>query len=196
MDGQSRDAAPLQNFRDAHRVDGVGVPTDSNFCSHGQRRDCLHYRFGHAAECGTIFQESGAAIFRDHFVNRAAKVQVDEIRGNPINHLLGSLCHVSRVSAKKLHAQRPFAVGEIKIFAGAFVAPKDAFSRNEFGDKNIGAVAFADLAKNLVGHARHRREIEREGSIEPREGGEHHNIFSQNRSIEMTNDGWSEPDWR
>ena len=73
MDGQSRDAALLQNFRDSHRVDGVGIPTNSNFCCHGQWRDRLHYRFGDAAECGAIFQESGAAIFRDHFVNRQPK---------------------------------------------------------------------------------------------------------------------------
>ena len=177
MHGQSRDAALLQNFRDAHRVDGISIPTNSNFCCNGQRRDRSHYRFGHAAEGGAIFQQSGAAIFRDHFVNRAPEIQINEIGGNPIHHLLGSLCHVSWVCAKKLYAQRPFAVVEIKIFAGAFVAPKDAFSRNEFGDKNIGAIAFADLAKNLVGDASHRREIEREAVFEPGKTGVHRPLF-------------------
>ena len=53
------------------------------FAVTGNGATALHYRFGDAAECGTIFQQSGAAIFRDHFVNRAAKVQVDEIRAQP-----------------------------------------------------------------------------------------------------------------
>ena len=180
VDGQSRDATFLQNFRDAHRIDGIGIPANSNFCCHGQWGDRLYYRFGDAGECGAIFQESGAAVFRDHFVNRAAKVQVDEIGGNPIDDLLRSLRHVSRVGAKKLHAERPLAFVEIEIFAGALVAAKDAFSGNEFGDKNICAVALADLTKNFVGHTRHRGEIKGEGVREPREPGVHRRYYLTN----------------
>ena len=119
------------------------------FAVTGQRRDRLHYRFGHAAECGAIFQQSGAAIFRDHFVNRAAEIQVDEIGANPINHLLGSLCHVSWTRAKKLDPEGPLAFVEVEVFASAFVAPKNAFSRNEFGHKNIGAISLQIWRKIL-----------------------------------------------
>ena len=81
---------------------------------------------------------------------------------------------MSWTSAKKLDPEGTLAFVEVEVFASAFVPPRDAFSRDEFGNKNIGAITFADLAKNLVGHARHRREVEREGVGEPGKTGVHY----------------------
>ena len=85
------------------------------------------------------------------------------------------------VSAEKLHPERSLAWVKVEVFASTLVAAKDAFGGNEFGDENVCAIALTDLAENLIGHTRHRREVEREGILEPGERGIHQDIVPQNR---------------
>ena len=106
-------------------------------------------------------------------MHRTPEIQIDKIGGNPIDHLLGSLRHVSGVGTEELNPKRSLASVEVEIFTGTLIASKDAFGRDEFGNQNVCAVSLADLAKNLVGHTRHRGEIKREGILEPGERGIH-----------------------
>ena len=75
------------------------------------------------------------------------------------------LAVVLGVAAEKLHAERALNRIEVEIFAGALVTAEDAFGRNEFGDEDVGAVRFAELAKNLIGDAGHGREEKREAIL-------------------------------
>src|SRR5205807_10060720 len=74
---------------------------------------------------------------------------------------------------EKLHTDGPLVLTKVEVLAGSLVASEDAFSRNEFGNENVCAVPFADLAENLVGYSSHRGEIERESAIKPRKGSVH-----------------------
>ena len=78
-----------------------------------------------AAQRRAILEQRGAAVLRDDLVDRAAKVQVDEVRPHPVDDVLRRLRHVLRVPAEKLHADRALAFIEVEILAGAFVAAKD-----------------------------------------------------------------------
>src|SRR5207302_3729641 len=101
---------------------------------------------------------------------------------DPIDHLFRGFCHVLGVRPEKLNADWPLDFIEVEIFASALVPPKNSFRRNKLGGENVRAVFLAELAKNLIRHASHRREIERETILKPRQG--HifrYAIFSQNR---------------
>src|SRR5207302_8266751 len=89
---------------------------------------------------------------------------------DPIDHLFRGFCHVLGVRPEKLNADWPLDFIEVEIFASALVPPKNSFRRNKLCGENVRAVFLAELAKNFIRHASHRREIERETILKPRQG--------------------------
>ena len=155
-------------------VDRVRVPTDPDLGRDRHRRHGANDRLRHRRQGGAIFEQGRAAVLRHHLVDRAAKIQIDKIGPDPIDDVFRGFRHVFRVSAEKLHADRPLAFVEIEIFARPFISPEHAFGRNELRDEDIRAALFAELAENLVRDAGHRREIERKtGWRKPGKGGIH-----------------------
>ena len=116
---------------------------------------------GYRGEGGTILEQRGTAVFRDHLVDRTTEIQIDEIRPHPIDHVFRRLRHMLRVPAKKLDADRSLAVIEIEVLARSFVPAKHAFGRNEFGHEHVRPALLAELPEDLGRDARHRGEIKR-----------------------------------
>src|ERR1019366_2140175 len=128
---------------------------------HGKWRAGAHDGRSAAGQGGTILEQSRPAVFRDDFVDRTTKVQIDKIRLDPIDHLSCRFGHVVRIPAEKLHTEWALDLVEVEILLRSVISPEDTLGRNKFGGQNIGPVFFADLAKDLVRHASHRREVKR-----------------------------------
>ena len=153
-------------------VDGVDrrvVPADADFRGDGKRRDGADHGARHFFQKRTIAQQRRAAVFRDHLVDRAAEIQVDEIGPLPIHDHARGLAEMRRVCAEKLHAERALAFVEFKVADGSSVPAEDALGADEFRDDDIGALLLAKLPEDGVRHPGHRREVEREVVFEPRE---------------------------
>ena len=96
-----------------------------------------------------IAQQRTATVLADHFVDRAAEVQVDEIRLHPVDHRARGFRQAGGFTTEKLDAQRTFQrVVERNVFLRAFVAVQDAIGGDEFGREHIRALLLAKLAED------------------------------------------------
>ena len=96
----------------------------------------------------------------DHLIDRATKVDIDEIGVHPLDDLLGGFGQSLRIPAEELYSDRSFPLGECDIPPSSGIAMHDAVGRDKFRGQDIGPFFPADPAKNRVGHPGHRSQKE------------------------------------
>ncbi len=174
VDGDGGHAAVLKAGGDFEGVDLGGVPADADFGGDGDASgaDGVGDTAGDAFEEGAVAEEGGATVFGDDFVDGAAEVDVDEVGLFAVDDFAGGFAHAFAIGAEELDADGALGLIKLGVVAGAFVGLEDAFGGDEFGDHDIGAEFFAEATKDLVRHACHGGEVEREGVVvEPGEHG-------------------------
>ena len=124
-------------------------------------------RAGDAFQNGEVLQQGRAAVAGNDFVDRAAEVEVEEIRLHPVAHHAGGFTEVFRVSPEELDTQGPLAGSKIEVFHCPGVLAEDTLGGDKLRDHDVGSLFFAKPAKNLIRHPRHRRKVEGKGVLEP-----------------------------
>src|SRR5215469_7391722 len=100
MDRDCLNACAFQNLGGLQCIDGSLIPPQSNLSGHRKRVKLPDDRASNLLQQRTIAKQGRAAVFADHFVNWAAKIEVDEIRFDPFYDGLRGGSHSFRVSAE------------------------------------------------------------------------------------------------
>ena len=149
MHSYRRDSCINEQACYARGVDRIGIPANANLGRHRHWRDRSNYRGRDTGQSRTIFQQCGAAISGDYFVDRTTEVQINEIWTHPINDLARRFRHVLAVGTEELHTDWPFDLIKIQVLTRPRIAAENSFGRNEFGRENVSAIFFAELPENL-----------------------------------------------
>ena len=161
MHGESLDARVFKMACVVHGIDRLGIPPSADFRGDWKRRDSTDHSRGDGGEESAVAQEGGAAVFADHFVDRAAEVDVDEVWLLPVDDGLRAAGELVGVSAEKLDPERALLHLEVDVMLRPLVAMHDSLGRDKFGGEDVGSACFADAAEDGVGHPGHGREVKR-----------------------------------
>ena len=106
-------------------------------------------------------QASRPAVPLHDLLDRAAEVDVDELRLKHVGDERGRLAHRDRIGAEDLHADRPLVGAEAELVERRLVLAPDSLGRQELRDDDVGAEAAAEPTERRLRDPGHGREIER-----------------------------------
>src|SRR5439155_12650769 len=113
---------------------------------------------------GIVEQGCARARLR-HLANRAAEVDVDDVRAGRLDHARG-LAHHDRVGAEDLNRERVLVAGDAEVAERPLVPVLDARAAHHLGADEPGAEAPSLAAEGLHAHSRHRREDDPRGDLD------------------------------
>jgi mannitol/fructose-specific phosphotransferase system IIA component (Ntr-type) len=147
--------------RDLDRVTLCLVPAaadlhgDGQVCGRADRaNDALHQPH--------VLEAAGAAVVADHLFDRAAEVDVYEVRLEQLRDHAGCLRHDLGVCTVDLDADGALDGLEPHLGEHTLDAERDADGGDELGHHDVGPKAAADLPEGRFRHPRHWGEEERE----------------------------------
>jgi hypothetical protein len=109
-----------------------------------------------------IAQTAGTAVAAHDLLDRAAEVDVEEVRAIDLLHERGGLAHRHRVGAEDLDADGAFLVVEPEVLVGAAIVAANPLGRNELGHDDVRAIGAAETPERRLADARLGREEERD----------------------------------
>ncbi len=114
-------------------------------------------RARHPRQQRRVPQQRRTPVLADNLVHRTAEIEIEKVWTHPVNHGPRSLCQPFRLGSEQLNADGTLVFLKFQVVLRPRVPVKDAFRRDELGRQNVRALRLADLAKDSVRHAGHRR---------------------------------------
>jgi hypothetical protein len=150
---------------DRDRIAHLLVPAASDLAGHGQVRR-RHHRADDLLHQVEIAQAARAAVPPHDLLDRAAEVDVDELRLEHVGHEPRRLAHRDRVGAEDLDADRALVGPEGELVERRLVLAANPLGGEELGDDHVRAVPAAEPPEGRLRHAGHRCEIQRHRGVE------------------------------
>ena len=95
------------------------------------------------------------------FWRRTPAIHVQDVRADFFGHLCRQ-AHALMLAAEDLHRKRALVFVKAHLSFRFWIAAREAFHRNEFGNRETDAAAlFQQTPKRNIRHPRHRRKHER-----------------------------------
>src|SRR5438270_3961983 len=97
-----------------------------------------------------ILQTSRATVPLNHFLHRAAEVDVDELGLEYVGDEPCGFAHCHGIGAEDLNANRPLIAAKPQLVERRCILAANAFGREEFGDHYVGAKAAAESSERRL----------------------------------------------
>ena len=132
----------LEPNGDFHRHDGRIIPAQPHLGRQRDVRNGVFDRFHEVVKEGRAAKEARAGVLLDDFMGRAAKIEVKEVRADPIADLPGSLGHRGRGRPEDLDPHGTLSFREVDHLPGLGVTTDESFRLDELADHDVRPLLF------------------------------------------------------